>query len=83
MKKIFLFIAVVAVGFSACADITLEQWLASKKRSAEKKGRVFDEAAKQKQTKRFKRRDTNGDNIIDTAEAEAYRAKREAKKNAQ
>lgn len=83
MKKMFLFIAVAAVGFSACADTTLEQWLASKKRSAEKKGQVFDEAAKQKQTRRFKQRDTNGDNIIDAAEAEAYRAKREAKKNAQ
>lgn len=83
MKKMFLFIAVAVVGFSACADTTLEQWLASKEKSAKKKGLVFDEAAKQKQIRRFKQRDTNGDNIIDQAESDAYKAKRAAKQNAQ
>lgn len=69
MKKLLLFSMIAIAGMTAsAADITKEQFLASGKAAAEKRGTEFNEAGR---TAAFEKQDLNKDGVLSADEQAA------------
>jgi Ca2+-binding EF-hand superfamily protein len=91
MKKLITLIAITALAFPANAawdmfkahdhdgdgSVSKEEWVAQKKKVAEKKGNEVNE---EKVMKAFKRADTDGDGSLSREEVEALQAKQKKNK---
>ena len=90
MKKLITLLAFTIIACSAHAEwdmfkahdhdkdgtVSKEEWVAQKKKAADKKGAEFNE---EKALKAFKRADTDGDGSLSREEVEALQAKQKKK----